>query len=154
MNIPEIFNTKKSYFNNIMETNNQSQSYGLVLKEKDVMEILNERESVLQDQGRVELEIGITVKIIEFLCSSPYVDKIHYTEEIIELQEIYYYLKTETNDKIPDNKLLKIIFNLYNNPCNGSLELLKGREADRIINAVRCNESLPETKGGSNQGEF
>ncbi len=148
MNLPDIFNRKKAYLSNIMETNLKSQKYGLILKEKDALEILKERESVLLDQGRVELDVEVTVRIIEFLHSSPYVNKYNYSDAVIGLQEIFYYLKTETDDKISDNKLLKTILKLYNKPCNGSLDLLKGREADKIIKAVRNHQDLPVTAKG------
>lgn len=133
MNLPNIFNFKETYVNQLLDTNNKAKKYGLMLTQKDVSEIMEERESALKSHGRVELDINVTKKIIDFLCSSPYINKDNYSDTIIELQEIFYYLKTETDDKIADDQLLNIIFKLYENPCAGSLELLKGRESDKLI---------------------
>ncbi|WP_407929667.1 DUF6323 family protein [Iocasia frigidifontis] len=123
-----------------METNLSSKKYGLKLTEKDVSEIIKDRERVLNHQGRVELDIKVTVKIIEFLYSSPYVNQDNYSDTVIGLQEIFYYLKSETDDQIADDILLNKIFKLYENICAGSLELLRGREADKLINKIKYQD--------------
>ncbi|MTI60936.1 MAG: hypothetical protein FH762_13355 [Firmicutes bacterium] len=140
MNLPDIFNTAASYNNQLLETNLSSKKYGLKLTEKDVSEIIEDRERVLNHQGRVELDIKVTVKIIEFLYSSPYVNQDNYSDTVIGLQEIFYYLKSETDDKIADDILLNKIFKLYENICAGSLELLRGREADKLINKIKYQD--------------
>lgn len=146
MNLPDIFNTAASYNNQLLETNKKAKKHGLKLTEKDVSEIIKDRERVLKNQGRVELDIKVTVKIIKFLCSSPYVNQDNYSDTIMGLQEIFYYLKSETNDKIADDILLNKIFKLYENPCAGSLELLRGRESDKLINKIRYQQQnyLPD----------
>lgn len=140
MNLPDIFNTAASYNNQLLETNLSSKKYGLKLTEKDVSEIIKDRERVLNHQGRVELDIKVTVKIIEFLYSSPYVNQDNYSDTVIGLQEIFYYLKSETDDQIADDILLNKIFKLYENICAGSLELLRGREADKLINKIKYQD--------------
>ncbi|AZO95739.1 DUF6323 family protein [Halocella sp. SP3-1] len=140
MNLPDIFNTAASYNNQLLETNLSSKKYGLKLTEKDVSEIIEDRERVLNHQGRVELDIKVTVKIIEFLYSSPYVNQDNYSDTVIGLQEIFYYLKSETDDQIADDILLNKIFKLYENICAGSLELLRGREADKLINKIKYQD--------------
>lgn len=75
--------------NEILNLNNESQSYGLVLSKEDVDEIINSRNDTLKYYGRIELDIDVTKKIIENLYTSQYTDKDDYVELINDIQKIF-----------------------------------------------------------------
>ncbi len=136
LNLPKILNYDLSYYNRVSKMNKKIEKYGLLLTQKDVAVIIEEREHALIENRRVELDIQVTEQIIEELSSSPFVDKDNFVESIIEMQEIFYYIKSETDDRINDEELLEVLFECYREKCRGSLELLSGRETDLIIRQI------------------
>jgi hypothetical protein len=130
MLLPAVFNPMgmmsiESQINEILKTNEESQKYGLVLTAENAREVIEVRNRTLQNYGRVELDIDVTRSIIECLCASPFINKDIYITVVTELQDIFYYMKNETEDKISDNRLIDMIVDFYNNSCSGSAELLK-----------------------------
>lgn len=99
--------------NQILEINDKSVDYGLVLSPKDVEEVIKSRKDSLKTYGRIDLNMDITEKIMEILYTSQYTDKDDYLELISDLQDIFYYLKNETLDEISDNEILDKISEFY-----------------------------------------
>lgn len=99
--------------NQILEINDKSVDYGLVLSPKDVEEVIKSRKDSLKTYGRIDLNMDITEKIMEILYTSQYTDKDDYLELINDLQDIFYYLKNETLDEISDNEILEKISEFY-----------------------------------------
>ena len=99
--------------NQILEINDKSVDYGLVLSPKDVEEVIKSRKDSLKTYGRIDLNMDITEKIMEILYTSQYTDKDDYPELINDLQDIFYYLKNETLDEISDNEILDKISEFY-----------------------------------------
>lgn len=56
----------------------------------------------------------------------------NYVETLHELIEIFYFYKNETLDLISDDELIKFMKNSFDGKCQGSLELLSGRERNLI----------------------
>lgn len=75
----------------------------------------------------MELSVDVIKELAGVFCASPYVDDQNYVSTLYELQEIFYYLKNETEDKIGDIPLICIMKDYFDNVCNGSLELLKSK---------------------------
>ena len=110
--------------NEILNLNNESQSYGLVLSKEDVDEIINSRNDTLKYYERIELDIDVTKKIIENLYTSQYTYKDDYVELINDIQEIFYYLKNETLDEISDIEVIEILDKFYNE-CSGRIDIIQ-----------------------------
>lgn len=131
MNLPVILNSidnvlKEIQINEILNINKESQKYGLYLNTAEVEEIIETRNHVLPSYGRVELDMGVISKLIKSLCNSPYISQEDYVSTLNDLQEMFYYLKNETEDKIGDDELIDILMDLFNNSCRGAMELLQG----------------------------
>ncbi len=74
-------------------------------------------------------------------------DQDNYVETLNELQEIFYYLRNETEDKIGDVKLINQMMDYFNGPCAGSIELLRSKMeelADNFRRDMMRRESLFE----------
>ena len=50
---------------------------------------------------------------------------------------IFYYYKNETNDLMSDDELIKFMKISYDSICQGSLELLSGRELNNLARTLR-----------------
>ncbi|MCC3671213.1 DUF6323 family protein [Terrisporobacter mayombei] len=99
--------------NEILKINEESSVYGLILTSENVEEIIKSRGYSLKTYDRIDLNMDATKKIINKIYISQYTDKDDYVEIINDLQDIFYYLKNETLDKISDNEIIDIIGEFY-----------------------------------------
>jgi len=130
VNLPIFFDSmnaslKEIRINDILQTNQESQRFGLIITAEEAKEMVEVRNNVLKSYGRVDLGIEVIEKFIQCFCSSPFINDENYISTINDLQDIFYYMKNETEDKIGDDELIIIIKDFYNNSCGGSIERTK-----------------------------
>ena len=132
MFLPESLNSSmlKQYTNELLETNEKTKEYGLVLTPDEIKNMLAVRNQILHGYGRVELGIEVTKQLAEVFSASPYINNENYASTLNELHEIFYDLKNETEEKISDFKLIERMKDDYDNVCGGSVELLKSKLDD------------------------
>jgi hypothetical protein len=117
--------------------NDFTAQFGLKLSQCDLVELVETRSLALNNNGRIEFGGGVIEKIIREFCNSPYLSMYNYAETLHDLIEMFYYYKNETLDLISDNDLIKFMKKNYDGICQGSLELLSGRELARMARNVR-----------------
>lgn len=93
----------------VLETNQTSGQYGLVLTEQDAKLILKEHANSLREQKRIEFGDSVIPRIIYEFCDSDYLEQSSYAASIIRLQEIFYMYKNEMQDEITDDELLHLM---------------------------------------------
>lgn len=98
--------------------------YGLVLTQEDIRELVQLRFQALKASGRVELGGGILPKLIRAFCSSPYVDRQNYAAVLADLQDAFYYFKSESDDRFSDDDLIEFMKTVFNGRAEGAAELL------------------------------
>ncbi|PKM51673.1 MAG: hypothetical protein CVV02_05225 [Firmicutes bacterium HGW-Firmicutes-7] len=147
MQLPNIFNSKnalllQSQVTQLLETNMESQKYGLILSPTGALELLEERNIALKNSGRLEFDSSLTLKIIHCFCNSPFIQQDDYETTLIEIQEIFYDMKNETEDSISDDDLLSLLKNFFDHECDGDIEYLKGKYLDILSrNTKRHNQT-------------
>lgn len=129
MNMLKVFNFDQSilgeeYINELLQINEETKENGLVLTLEDVKQIINARNKVLKNYGRIELSFDVIKKLIKAFSSSAFINDKNYVDALNDIQETFYYLKNETEDKIGDDKLIETMKDLFENSCEGSVELL------------------------------
>lgn len=117
--------------------NEYSRACGLVLTEDDMESLIEGREKSLQDSGRVELGEGILPKIIRAFADSPFLQQEDYAETLYELQDAFYYAKTESEELLPDEELLQFMVSVYNGRGCGSVEYLTQTAIPMLCRRVR-----------------
>ena len=122
----------------IMAMNEATEKYGLSLSEEDARMIASQRQTVLQQQRRVEFGEGIVKKIIQVFCDSPYIEQTTYAETIVRLQEIFYLYKNEMEDELTDDELLELMKEQFDSFCFGDLEYLESTGLANFARAVRA----------------
>ena len=122
----------------LLDLNNFSRQFGLSLTEQDAEAIMTARNLSLQRLGRVELSTQPVAMLITAFSSSPHVNQAEYADIICEMIEVFYYLKNESLDQIPDDELIAIMKEFYDGPCQGSIDLLTGRDLELLAREVRC----------------
>jgi len=128
---------QKQAVNEIIKCNDFTADYGLALTTAQVLELVETRGRALNANGRVEFGGGVIDKVIKEFCDSPYISTYNYEQTLHELIEMFYYYKNETLDLISDDDLIKFMKTAFDGTCQGSLELLAGRELDRFARNLR-----------------
>jgi hypothetical protein len=152
MHLPGIFNAmnaalKEMQLEEILRLNEASAQYGLTLTASDVKEIIAARNQALRSYGRVELDMEVARKLILSFCSSPLIAQEDYPVILADLQEIFYYLKNETDDAVGDDELIRIIKDFFENSCGGELELLRGQELDGFVRDFKRRRAMGKENG-------
>ncbi|MGN7765445.1 DUF6323 family protein [Paenibacillus sp. 22594] len=152
MYFPVVFHAlnvsiQEHYVAEFLELNRKSEAYGVILTPQDAERIMTVRNQVLHNYGRVELSIEVTKALIEAFASSSFIQQENYADTLIELHEIFYALKNDTEDRISDMKLLHRMKEMFEGECEGSLALLRGRieeYAEGVRVELQKNESFLE----------
>ena len=130
----------------IFACNEEIRKYGLVLTRQQVLALVQTRTNALKESKRIELNGGIVDKLILAFCDSPYIEKDTYTDVLQELICLFYDLKNNTWDTVPDDDIIQFLKSAFNTLCHGSLELLSG-EALRLSEHIHCGKTIKTFKG-------
>lgn len=135
---------QKKYMAELLEMNQKTKEYGLILTPEEINNMMVVRKQVLHSYGRVELGIEVTKQLMEVFCTSAYIHNDNYAATLNELHEVFYYIKNETEDKIGDFKLIRMMKDDFDNVCGGSLELLKSK-LEAFAENFRCDTQIRES---------
>ncbi len=122
----------RSYSKEILQLNEISKPHGLILTEREAVELSETRQRAIAENDRIELGMGVLPDIVKMFSSSRYVTQDEYAYILNEVTELFYYIKTETKEALTDNDLIKELFRRFELRCRGSIDLL-GTEAERLI---------------------
>jgi hypothetical protein len=135
---------KVSRTNELLALNEELKEHGLRLTPTNIEEILTSRNLALKNQGRIELDISLTKKLVDRLSRSAYIRQENFVKTIDEIYEVFHYVKNATSDFISDDDLLGAIMVYYEKICGGSIELLIGKGLDKIINNFKQQRQLTD----------
>ncbi|SHH78149.1 hypothetical protein SAMN02745823_00998 [Sporobacter termitidis DSM 10068] len=121
----------------LRQTNALTGRYGLSLSDKQIADIVEKRFEAIEATGRVEFGHGIMRMLIGEFCDSPFIYQENYEETILELVDSFYYFKNESEDRIPDDELIKIMRRHFDTICQGSLEYLSGTTLEDLCRNTR-----------------
>lgn len=117
--------------------NDFTAQYGLKLSQHEAVELVETRTLALKNNGRIEFGGGAIEKIIRQFCNSPYLSFHNYAQSLHDLTDIFYYYKNETLDLMSDDELINYMKEKFNGICQGSLDLLAGRELANMARNLR-----------------
>ena len=121
----------------LSECNALTLHYGLSLTEKQMHLLELRQREALTAAGRVEFGGGAMRAIIEGFCDSPFISQENYEQTISELLDLFYYFKTESEDRIPDDELIKFMRRHFDTTCQGSLAYLSGTKLEELCRNTR-----------------
>ncbi len=131
----------------ILALNTYSERYGITLLPEEAREISEIRQKSLADNERIEVGVGAVAEIIRRFCRSRYVNRENYAYVIGEVTDLFYYIKTDTDDKITDRELADLLYVAFEQRCRGSVELLESREAEILIRKVNAGKNYEKWFG-------
>ena len=126
-------------YQEVRECNEYSENFGLVLSESEIAELVSCRAEALRASGRIEFGGGILPKLILAFCDSPYINQYNYADTIAELQEAFYWFKTEAMDRFSDEELIEFMVRVFNGRAQGSAEYLSGTSLEALARYARTN---------------
>lgn len=124
----------------VLKCNEETLQYQLTLSKEEAILLIDARRDALKATHRIEIGGGTINKLIEHFKDSPYISQYNYVSTISELIDTFYYFKNETLDEVSDDELIEMMKELFDQRCYGSIELLQGREMERIAHNVRFGE--------------
>lgn len=122
----------------IMSRNAESAKHSLSLTAAQAEALCATREQTLVKTGRIEFGTGITDKLIDAFCDSPYLSMQNYEETLHELTALFYEAKNETLDAVSDKELIYFMKKAFDGICAGSTELLSGVALEKLARHIRA----------------
>ena len=150
-NYLELRNKQKEIAN-IKACNEFTNKYGLILNEKQIQNLLEQRKDVLKHTSRIEFQESILEKIIKEFCDSQYITQTNYENTLYELIEIFYTYKNETMDIVTDDELIKFMKKSFDGICKGDIEYLSGTIMYEMKKEVLRGKKIDEIKVGDDIG--
>ena len=129
----------------LLGSNALSERYGLSLSDTQVRSLLQAREEILTETGRIEFGEGILPKLVYAFCDSPYIARDDYADTLAALQDLFYTFKNESEDALTDDELIQAMQTIFNNKAQGSLEYLENLPVAALYRAL--------SKGGMQEDE-
>lgn len=123
----------------ILLLNEVTSKKGLVLEEKQIFELINYKNDVLKESGRIEIS-PILDKIIYEFYNSPYVDEENYLLTIEQLTETFYLYQKEFDNKLTDEEIIRYLKENFNNNCAGSITLLESDAMEELKSLLLSGE--------------
>lgn len=147
---------KEQSITQVLQCNEKTAEYQLTLTKQEAELLIDTRQEALKANQRIEIGGGVINKIIDHFKTSPYISQYNYASTISELIDTFYYFKNETLDEISDDDLIELMEELFDGRCQGSIDLLQGREMERIAHNIRYgtwnNEN--EDEGTEEEDEY
>lgn len=109
------------------------------LSQEEIQNLLESRRHALLEYGRIEIGTGILPRLMEKFLDSPYLDLSESESILSELQELFYWAKTDSLDQISDEDLLQAMREIFDGSAAGSLERLY-RSLDMLCRKARGAE--------------
>ena len=142
----------RMWLEQVRETNQYTEKYGLTLSPEDTEILLAEKKQILKKERRVEFGESLLPRIIYTFCDSSYISQDEYVDTLVRLQEIFYLYKNEMQDEITDEELLNFMKEQFETVCFGDFDYLEGTCLDIFAQAVRAGYRGYQKTGG--RGEY
>lgn len=150
-----LLQNQQNQLGKVLETNKETEHFGLALTRQDAELIVQERKNSLKEQRRIEFGEGIVTKIIYEFCDSDFIEQDSYADTIIRLQEIFYMYKNEMQDEISDEELLHFMKEQFETVCFGDLDYLAGTCLAIFSQAIRAGyRGYRASEGRGEYGAF
>lgn len=123
--------------NEIRSCNSFTERFGLSLSEQEIGELVRGRSEALKNTGLIEFGGGILPKLIYAFCDSPHIEQENYEAILSQLQEAFYYYKSEAQDAFSDDELIEFMVSVFNGRAQGSTEYLIETSLDALYRYAR-----------------
>ncbi len=121
----------------IKECNPYTLRFGLVLSQQEIRQLVENRKETLEQTGRIEFGGGVIQKLIMEFADSAYLNQENYADTLMQLQECFYYFKSEALEELSDDELIRLMKSYYEDVCQGSVEFLQTSMLENYCRDIR-----------------
>lgn len=146
-----ILKNQEKEVNALIKCNEESEKFGLKLTRDEAKELVVCRNESLKDHKRIEFSSGILEKLIYNFCDSQYIMQDNYMQTLMELQDIFYLFKNESEDKLTDEELINFMKEQFESICTGDTDYLADTCLERFAEAIRAGYTGYVGSDGHNQ---
>lgn len=114
----------------ILDTNKITNNKNLEFSSNEALELIKNKNNVLNNIGRIEIDNTIIDKIIISFYDSEYIDSDNYFEIINSLTETFYIYQNKFSNYLIDDEIIEYLRECYDK-C-GSIELLNSIYYDKL----------------------
>lgn len=108
----------------LLALNPRLERHGLTLTSGEAAQIAESHAHSLARADRMEFAPGALAKLAETFSDAPDVRREDFADTLCDLIDLFYQLKNEWEDRIPDDDLMGRMRTLFDDPCHGSVALL------------------------------
>ncbi len=141
---------EKAAAQEIMNCNELTSRFGLVLTREEAAALAQTRGEALKRAGRVEFGGGAMQALITAFCDSPYITQAEYADTLCELARIFYDFKTDSMDEVDDAEAIAMMRKVFDE-WRGSVEMVESR-MEAFARNVRYGRDA-EDSGEDNEDE-
>lgn len=134
-----LYGNDQVNINNLVNMNEITKDKGLVLSQKEIMMLTENKNNTLKDIGRVEIGKSIIDDIIYIFYDSNYIDSSNYFDTINELINVFYMYQDKFSDNLVDEEIIEYLRNNFYE-MGGSLELLSSVSFDELNTRILYGE--------------
>lgn len=142
MNVMVLYQNDQKNVENLVSMNEITKDKNLVLSQKEIMMLIENKNSTLKDIGRVEIGKSIIDDLVYDFYDSDYIDSDNYFDTINELVNIFYMYQDKFSDYLTDEEIIEYLRNNFDE-MGGSLELLGSVSFDKLNTRIiygECDE--------------
>ena len=137
----------------ILELNDVAREYGLVFTAEDARDLSEIRERSLRENERLEIGLGAMEGVVRRFSQSSFINQENYAYIVGEITDLFYYIKTETDDKVSDTQLLDELYLRFEQRCRGAVDLLVSREGEILIRKINAGENYEKWFGETDNAD-
>lgn len=119
------FTNRNLTLKKVSELNELTLKYGLKLTDKEINNLIDYKNNILKEIGRVEILDNTLENLIYEFCDSNYIDSENYYQTLYDLTNIFYTYQNEFCHKLTDEQIIKYLKVNFENNCASSIELLE-----------------------------
>ena len=119
----------------LAKLNEFSKPYGLALTAEEAHDLEVQHRELLVDHDRVEFGTSAVEQLVVGFASSPYIQSDEYAEDLADLQETFYELRSQAGVDIFDDEIIDGMRLLWDGDAAGTIELLNACTLDMVMEA-------------------
>ena len=133
-------NQDKKFIAQLVDLNAKANNYGLVITENIAREIAVYRSKALIENERVEINSDAISRLTSAFLETRYINQEDFADTMGEIIDLFYLIKTETENTISDDDLISEMLKIFVETCFGSLEIMKSKGLEKILRSYKFND--------------
>ena len=133
-------NEDKKFIEKLVDLNAKANNYGLVITESVAREIAVYRNNALIENERVEMKSDAIARLTSAFLETRYIEQQDFAATIGEIINLFYLIKTETENTISDDDLISEMLKVFDNTCFGVIEIMWNKGTEKILRKYKFND--------------